>query len=198
MTTGASAGAWVLLAVMASAAAWGAAPNAGFTLEELMGDLARVRSAVGKFTERKYLSILEAPLDSSGTLVYRAPGRLEKHTLVPERESLVLNDGQLVLENTGRGWRKSFTLREHPAIWAFVESIRSTLAGDLPTLQRFYNVALSGDAADWELRLRPREAAIKDVVDEIRIRGAGTWISGIEILETAGDRSVMTISRDPS
>ena len=198
MTTGARTSAWITVAAFVSAAAWGAAPGAGFSLEELMANLARVRSSEGRFVEHKYLSILEAPLETSGTLVYRAPGRLEKRTLKPVQESLVLDDGQLVLENTEQGWRKSFALRDHPTLWAFVESIRSTLAGDLPTLQRFYNVDFAGSEGDWELRLRPREDVIKDVIDEIRIRGGGTWVSRIEILETTGDRSVMNISRDPS
>ena len=45
-----------------------------------MQNLAQVKSAKGKFVERKYLAMLNAPLDSSGTLVYTAPGRLEKFT----------------------------------------------------------------------------------------------------------------------
>lgn len=176
-----------------------AAPAQGAAAEWSMADLMRglraVESSKARFSERKELAILSEPLESSGTLVYRAPDRLEKHTLAPERESLVLDGSRLVLENAERGWRKSFALHEHPLVWAFVESVRSTLAGDLPTLERFYSVELEGSEPDWRLVLRPREPAMKDVVREIRISGGGTWISRIEILEAGGDRSVMTISR---
>jgi hypothetical protein len=186
-----------VLAVVLSVAAWAPAPAAELGLEQLMQNLGRVQSSEGRFTESKHLSILEAPLESSGTLVYRAPGRLEKHTLTPEPETLILDNGQLVLESVKRGWRKSFSLREYPVIWAFVESIRSTLAGDLPMLQRFYTVELEGGVSGWQLRLRPREPEMQAVVDEVRISGSGTWINQIETLETGGNRAVMNIEREP-
>ena len=197
MTSGVRAAGAALLALgVIAAPAQGA--EAGWGLVDLMRSLQAVKSSRARFIERKELAILTEPLESSGTLVYRAPGTLEKHTLVPERESMVLEDGRLVLENADRGWRKSFALHEHPVIWAFVESIRSTLAGDLATLRRFYDVELEGSEPDWRLLLRPREPAMKTVVDEIRISGSGNWISRIEILEAGGDRSVMTISREGS
>jgi len=177
-------------------AVWVPAFAAEFGLEQLMQNLGQVRASEGRFTERKHLSILEAPLESSGTLVYRAPDTLEKHTLTPEQETLSLDNGELVLESTTRGWRKSFSLREHPVIWAFVESIRSTLAGDLPTLQRFYTVELEGRQSGWQLKLRPREPAMQAVIDEIRISGSGAWISRIETLEAGGNRTVMNINRE--
>jgi hypothetical protein len=37
---------------------------------------------------------------------------------------------------------------------------------------------------------------MQDVVSEIRISGDGSWINAIEIIESGGDRSVMTITRD--
>jgi outer membrane lipoprotein-sorting protein len=179
--------------------AWPAQPaQAEWGVADLMRSFKAVESSKARFSERKDLAILNEPLESSGTLIYRAPDRLEKHTLAPERESLVLDGEQLLLENADRGWRKSFSLREHPVIWAFVESIRSTLAGDLSTLRRFYSVELEGMEPDWRLVLRPREPEMKAVVDEIRISGGGASISRIEIREAGGDRSVMTISRDGS
>jgi len=197
MTSGVRAAGAALLALSVIAApAQGA--EAGWGLVDLMRSLQAVKSSRARFVERKELAILTEPLESSGMLVYRAPGRLEKHTLVPEQESMVLEDGRLVLENAERGWRKSFALHEHPVIWAFVESIRSTLAGDLATLRRFYDVQLEGNEPDWRLVLLPREPSMKTVVDEIRISGSGSWISRIEILEAGGDRSVMTISREGS
>ena len=111
---------------------------------------------------------------------------------------MVLEGDRLVLEDARRGGRKSFALHEHPVVRAFVESIRSTLAGDLSTLQRFYSVELEGSEPAWRLVLRPREPEMKAAVDEIRISGGGTSIARIEIREAGGDRSVMTISREGS
>ena len=170
--------------------------KSALALEQLMKDLAQVKSARGTYVERKHLAMLNAPLESSGTLVYVAPGRLEKHMLSPRRESLILDGDQLIIENKDKGQRRTFPLQEHPVLWAFVESVRSTLTGDLATLQRFYEVRLEGDADAWRLRLKPKEARMRQAASEIRVGGSGTWVSVIEIDEAGGDRSVTTITRE--
>lgn len=174
----------------------GPAAGADWGVEQLMRELAQVKSSRARFTESKHLAILSAPLESSGTLIYTAPGRLEKHTLTPRQESLVLEQDRLILENKARNQRRTFALQDYPVIWAFVESIRSTLAGDLATLNRFYQVALDGSERQWRLTLKPSEPGMQNVVSEIRIGGSRNRIGTIEIIETQGDRSVMTITGD--
>jgi len=169
---------------------------AGWDIKRLMQELGQVKTAHARFVERKHLAILSAPLEATGTLLYTAPARLEKHTLTPRQESLVLEGDRLTLENKERNQRRTFALQDQPVIWAFVESIRSTLAGDLATLTRFYEASLDGSARRWRLTLKPSDPTMQDVVSEIRISGDRNWINAIEIIETSGDRSVMTITRD--
>jgi hypothetical protein len=171
-------------------------PAADWDVKQLMQSLRQVKTARGKFVERKYLNILNAPLEFSGTLSYTAPGHLEKNTLLPKPESLVLEQDRLTIESRARNQRRTLTLQDNPVIWAFVESIRSTLSGDLETLNRFYRVTLDGNPARWRLLLVPNEPQMQAVVSEIRIGGSKSWINTIEIIEAAGDRSVMTISED--
>jgi hypothetical protein len=161
-----------------------------------MRDLAQVDSARARFVERKELAMLSAPLESSGTLVYTAPDRLEKRTLKPREENLLLEGERLTLESKARNQRRTFALREQPVIGAFVEGIRSTLAGDLATLRRYYRVSLEGSERQWRLMLEPVDPGMQNVISEIRIGGSGTWIDTIDIVESNGDRSVMTITRD--
>ncbi len=161
-----------------------------------MQNLAGVKVARGKFVERKYLAVLNAPLESSGTLIYTAPARLEKYTLSPKPESLVLDRDKLVIEYKDRNQRRTLVLQDYPVIWIFVESIRSTLAGDLQTLSRFYRVSLDGGEDKWRLSLVPAETAMQDLVKEIQISGSRNRVRMIEITETRGDRSVMTITED--
>jgi len=188
---------WLFAAACASAAvAAESSDPAAWDLQRLMRELAQVKTANARFLERRHLGILTAPLESSGTLVYIAPDRLEKHTLRPRPESLVLERNELTVESKERNQRRTLVLQDYPVIWAFVESIRSTLAGDLPTLSRFYQVGLDGGERRWRLTLKPSEPRMQDVVSEIRISGDRSWINAIEMIETGGDRSVMTITRD--
>lgn len=169
-----------------------------FDVTQLMQNLGQVKIAKGTFVERKYLSILNAPLESSGTLVYTAPEHLEKHTLLPKPESMVLEQDKLTLENKAKKQRRTVLLQDYPVIWAFVESIRSTLAGDLATLKRFYRVSLEGSPSQWQLLLIPIEPGMQSVVSEVHISGKKNWIHTIEIRETGGDHSVMTVTEDAS
>jgi hypothetical protein len=192
MTTGVSA----LIIALALSHAAPAQSEVRWGLPELMQELRAVKSAHGKFVERKYLAALSAPLELSGTLAYTAPGRLEKRTVQPRAERLLLEGNTLTVEDQKR--RRSYALEQNPPIWAFVESIRSTLAGDLETLNRFYDVRLEGERSAWRLTLRPSEPSMQSMVSEIRIGGRGAWLEAIEVLDAGGDRSVMTITRDAS
>ena len=172
----------------AAAADWG--------VEQLMQALGEVKSSQARFMERKHIAILSAPLETSGVLLYVAPDRLEKHTQTPRRESLLLARDQLTIESPERGQRRTVALQDYPVIQAFVESIRSTLAGDLATLSRFYEVKLDGGERRWRLQLKPRDPQMAEVVSEVRLSGSRVQVEAIEVIETNGDRSVMTITRD--
>jgi outer membrane lipoprotein-sorting protein len=187
----------VLLSCLASAPAHAAAassvPSTEWGLPQLMQSLAQVQTSQARFVERKHLKVLDVALTSSGTLSFQAPGRLEKHTLAPREDSLVLDQGVLTMENKARNIKRTLVLQEYPVVWAFVESIRSTLAGDLPMLERFYQVELTGDASRWRMKLRPRDQRTQQMVSEIVFAGRGDRVTGIEMLESSGDRSIMSV-----
>jgi outer membrane lipoprotein-sorting protein len=186
----------LLAAALCAAGALAAEPPAAgaWDLQRLMQALSQVKSSRARFVEVRHLAILNKPLESSGTLNWTAPGKLEKHTLAPRAESLLLDGDRIVLENKALNQRRAFALQQYPEIGVFVESMRSTLAGDLATLQRYYEVGFEGAERQWRLMLKPTDPAMQRLVSEIRIGGAGNQIETIEITETGGDRSVMTIT----
>ena len=169
-----------------------------WTINELMHGLAQVKESKATFVERKYLSILKTPLEYSGTLTYNAPGHLEKHTLLPKPESMVLDQDYLIVQSAAANRKRTLSLQDYPVVWAFVESFRATLAGDIGALNRFYSVTLEGHAQQWRLILRPLDARMKSLISEIRISGNQQQIGAIETRESGGDYSVMTISKDDS
>lgn len=164
-------------------------------VEQLMVELGRVQHAKAGFIERKHLKILKKPLELTGTLEYRAPDHVARHTLTPKPESFVVDGDRLVLENA-RGQRRNLALQDNPVLWAFVESIRSTLKGDLATLDRFYQVTLEGGPESWQLALSPKEPRMRAIIDVIRMSGINGRIEAIEIREAQGDWSEMTIHED--
>jgi hypothetical protein len=185
---------WPLCAALLCGQAMAQSPSSdeGWGLEPLMSEFAGVQRASARFVERKYLKILDRPLELTGTLEYRAPDHLERRTLTPRAESFVVDGDRLRLEDA-RGRKRTFALQDNAVLWAFVESIRSTLNGDLSQLQRFYSVALDGGREGWRLSLTPKQPRMSALIDVIRIAGSGGRIDTVEIHEAQGDRSIMTV-----
>lgn len=164
-------------------------------LQQLMRELSAVKRSQARFTERKYLKALNAPLELSGTLTYEAPGTLDRRTLKPKPEALLVDGDRLTIEMAGKPAR-TLRLQDYPVLWAFVESIRSTLNGDIAALERFYRVELEGGRSRWRLYLVPREPDMRAVISQIRLDGSRDRIERIEVQETRGDRTVTSIVED--
>jgi hypothetical protein len=176
------------LAAACAAAAQTTAPPA---LDELLQLLAARRHGHVTFTEVQQLAMLDRPLESSGELLYDAPDRLEKRTLKPKAQTLILEHGVLTAR---RGHRTHvMELRDYPQVVPFVESIRATLAGDRAALERYFRVQFDGTLAHWTLLLVPVDATLAGAVKDIRIEGERDVVRTVEIRQSDGDRSLLSI-----
>jgi hypothetical protein len=165
--------------------------DASEMLPRLMRRLAARHHGHATFVERQFVAVLDRPLESSGELFYDAPDRLEKRTLSPKPESLMLDKGALSVHRGARSY--ALALRDYPQIAPFIDSIRATLAGDLAALDRNYAISFEGRADGWTLVLVPREAKLLALIARIRMTGSEDRIREVTVERADGDRSVMTI-----
>jgi hypothetical protein len=171
---------------------WCAAPRAAASdLDEVMRLLAMRQHGRVEFIEQQFLAILDHPVESSGELRYDAPDHLEKRTLLPKAERLVLAGGVLTVERGGR--EHVVDLHRYPQIQPFVESIRATLAGDRGALERIFHVELAGSVARWTLTLTPLDRPLAKIVKQVQIDGSRDQLLKVEIRQADGDRSLMTL-----
>ena len=84
-------------------------------------------------------------------------------------------------------------LSDYPQIVPLIDSIRGTLAGDRASLEKIFKVTLQGDVAHWHLLLVPSDAAVGKNVKQIAIEGHRDAIQTVEIQQSDGDRSLLTI-----
>ncbi|MDZ7593077.1 MAG: LolA-related protein [Thiobacillus sp.] len=181
---------WLAGLVLLLSQAVQAAP---LSISQLMDSLAKQPQGAATFTEKKFISILDQPVESSGELLFIAPARLEKRTQKPKPETMVLDGDTLTLE---RGRRKHvLQLRDYPEVAAMIESIRATLAGDRQALERAYHLALDGSAERWTLVLTPLDPKVGAVIARIRMGGVKDVVRSVEILQADGDSSLMTIEK---
>jgi hypothetical protein len=180
------------LSILASAAAHGAADG----LDEIMHSLGERRHGEVSFVEQQFLSLLKRPVESSGVLIYDAPDRLEKRTLEPHPESLLVAGNVLTVQRGQR--RHVLELKSYPQVLPFVESIRATLAGDRAALERVFRLEFAGSFARWTLVLVPLDAHLAKTVSQIQIDGSRDDLLKVEIRQADGDRSLMTLRPRPS
>lgn len=177
---------------LAALPAAGADSVAGFGAPQLFERLSRSKPVRAAFTERKFMKLLDKPVDSSGELLFTPPARMEKRTVSPRPETVVIDGSRITLTRGGKTY--GMGLHDNPGVAVLVESIRATLAGDLNALTRTYSVAVDGNAARWKLSLRPLDPAISTLVERVVIGGAQADVRTVEIFQADGDRSLMTIS----
>jgi hypothetical protein len=160
------------------AAAQQAAPPA---VEALMRLMRAVPERRDSFAEERAIPELDLPLPSTGVLLWRAPDRLEKHTTSPIDERLRVEGARLLYERADRGIRRELGLDDQPEMRALVEAVRATLAGDLPGLQRHYEIGFEGAPnAEWRMFLTPLSARVRAAVQRVLLSGQGAQILAVD------------------
>jgi Outer membrane lipoprotein carrier protein LolA-like len=177
--------------ILCGARGAGAAAQGTSDLDDVMSLLAMRQHGRVEFIEQHFLAVLNHPIESSGELRYDAPDRLEKRTLAPHAETLVLSGGVLTVERAHG--RRVMDLHAYPQVQPFVESIRATLAGDRRALERLFHMDFVGTVGRWTLTLVPLDPNVKHSVSQVRIDGVRDQLLKVEIRQPDGDRSLMTL-----
>ncbi|HLU76295.1 MAG TPA: LolA-related protein [Burkholderiales bacterium] len=175
------------------ALSWAAPASGAWNVESLMDALGRTTQSEARFTETKHLAALTIPLELRGTLRFQAPDHLERLVEAPFEERFIVDGDRVTFERKVTGERHQLSLQSQPVLWAFIESIRATLRGDLATLQKFYRVELDGAQHSWTMSLLPREVEMGQFVSVIRISGSDGNLHTIDVQEANGNRSITRI-----
>ena len=165
--------------------------QAAWDLDQLMSGLSAHKGGRARFVEKRHVALLDKPVQASGEMLFTPPDRLEKRTLLPRPETVVLDKDTLSLERDKRKF--TIHLANRPEAQAFVESIRSTLSGNRKALEQDYALKLEGDSPRWVLTLVPQDEAILTLLKRITVTGSGNQVRHIEYLQADGDRTEISI-----
>lgn len=171
----------------------GVARAADIDMPGLMRLFANNKNIRADFIERKYVRILDAPVESKGELVFNAPARLEKRTTEPRPEALVIDGNQVSIERGAS--RRTLSLDEFPDMASLVRSLTATFRGDQASIEQFFSWKISGPVNRWQLVLQPKSSKLFITLAEIRLAGDGSYVHTVETTLTDGDRSLMTLGR---
>jgi len=165
--------------------------SAAATPEAILQQVARGATSEVRFTETRTTRLLKAPLTSSGVLRYARPDRLERETLRPTAEKVVIEGTQVTIERNGAQTVMALTSGSAPAL--LIQTLRAVLSGDWQELESMHKVSATGSLAQWSLQLTPKPD--RAGVPEIRVAGRGDQVERIEVLERNGDTTVTTLTR---
>ncbi|MET1081224.1 MAG: outer membrane lipoprotein carrier protein LolA [Pseudomonas sp.] len=172
----------LLLSLLGSGGAW------AFDLPALSAQLGQAKVVRGEFTQEKFLRALPQPLTSHGRFVMAQQQGLLWLLQRPLQQDYRI-DARGIARRTDGGWQ---AVAQQGASAQQNRLFLAVLQGDSSGLQRDFELSLSGSAQAWQLRLVPRSSLLKQIFNAIQIQG-GALVQRIELLETQGDRSVLTL-----
>ena len=144
------------------------------------------------YTETKELAFLEVPSVSQGRLLFFPPGRLVKQVEKPNPVRYEINGDRITVSRPGEP-DQVVSLDAHPLLRTYIETLLAVLTGNFETLERHYEMELTGERSAWQLKLIPLNSQIAMVVKSLTIRGCGKQIEQIVTQEQGGDRSILTL-----
>lgn len=161
-------------------------------LEGVMAALSNIRFSESRYTEEKHYDMMDIPMIQQGVLRYESPERLAWDRGVGGKARYEILDDQMVASRNGKVVQ-TISLESMPAMRAFIESFRATLAGNEARLRKYYEVEFSGVLENWQLQLKPRDRDMRRFIDSILIQGQKDQLRLIEIHEINGDWSRMEL-----
>jgi outer membrane lipoprotein-sorting protein len=177
----------VALAALAALAADPATPPRDLALDDLLGHMHTTHGVVAEFHEVKTLKILDAPLESRGTIYFAQPDRFARVTREPAETRLVLDGGRMSFRDAAGG--SDVDLSANPVARAFADNLMVLWRGDRAALEAIYKLDFHSEGAHWQLALAPRHSPLDQFLRTITLRGDGPAMQQMEVLEADGDRT---------
>ncbi|WP_042835230.1 LolA-related protein [Thioalkalivibrio sp. ALE16] len=159
------------------------------TLGALLEALTTERAATLAFEERRDDPMLEFPEIRSGSLAFEPPDTLTRQVDGPRGETVHIEGDTLTLER--RGSSREIDLNEQPALATLTGLFRALLNGDREQLEANFEIELTGDMEAWTLELVPRDRALRRMVPELTLTGAGDELRELITVESGGHQSHM-------
>jgi hypothetical protein len=140
---------------------------------------------VAEFREIKTLKLLDAPLETRGTVYFAPPSRLARVTREPAETRLVLDGNRMRFQDAAGA--RDIDLADNPVARAFADNLIVLWRGDRAALEKIYSLDFHADGSRWELALAPRHAPLDRFVRAIDLKGDGAAMKEMEVVEVDGD-----------
>jgi hypothetical protein len=163
------------------------------SLDTLFAALSRSPGLFARFHEEKQIALLVAPVKNEGTIHFNRKLGLARHTLAPQRQSVLLSSGALTLWDGQK--TETISLKSSAPLRALAEAFSLMLAADRAGLERNFKLTFEPkDGGEWKLTLVPLNADLKNLILGIDVSGVSITPKLLRVREASGDVSTTTFT----
>lgn len=173
---------------------YNASANQPFELASLLERIRVEPPARVAFSEQRQNRLLKEPMVLGGHLAYLDAGHLQKVVETPFSETLSVEGDEIALSGNGRERRLS--LRNRQSFRVMLQGIEAVMAGDVAVLEEHFEVALTGDEADWRIDLVPRSGRLAKRLQGMTVAGAGDRVQSIRFELADGEWQRLELLHD--
>lgn len=158
------------------------------TLDEITGQLQIGETVAGEFVQRKFLTILPQPLQSSGQFAFQPDTGLEWETRQPLHSKLTFSAEGILQEQNGQ---KTWLARaDQPGVAVIGQIMTAILTRDWDTLEAFFtlDIAPADTSGQWTLMMTPKQSTLATVISRIALSG-DQHLRQMILLEQGGERT---------
>ena len=137
------------------------------------------------FVMTRKISVLKAPLTSTGKVMLAGAGRLRFETLSPSRSVIVINENKGWLHYPELGVTKQFDLSTDPVMRLMSEQLAALTSGNFAALEKTYTIT---DSAAGKKSLVPTAPGIKKLFKVLTVNMTSSGaVSMVEMVSANGD-----------
>jgi hypothetical protein len=159
------------------------------TIEQLAEKLTPPGPFRAQFSEKRFVAVLSAPLESRGELrCLPQLGLLWETTIPVRRTALVTPRG---IRHVKEGLQGSFTVDRA----GVSEALLSLMSGEIDRAEANFEIETGGTLQGWRIVLTPRDSLVAEIIRSITVFGSD-HPDGMEVAHANGDK-IVTSFTDP-
>lgn len=164
--------------------------DSGDELMKLGSHLNELELFDAPFNQTKIVATLKNPLSSRGRFVYAKNKGIFWETLSPFLSAMILTPETIAVGRTIDSLQPKSSQAD-PQLKAFSEVLLKLFSGNFPELDKYFEATFSGTFGEnWSVELRPRNEHMKQIIDQITLRGKQVPTS-FALQETSGDQTIV-------
>ncbi len=158
----------------------------------MLKSLARPAPATTPFVEVRYSKLLDRPIVVTGQLEYLEDGTLVRSVSTPFSERTEIRGETVSVQREGKSPRR-FSLKRAPELRSMLGGFAAVLGGGRGTLEKDFNIDVTGETEQWKLALTPKSAQAGKYVRDIVIQGTQSEPRCIVVTQPDNEASYMLV-----